>query len=134
LVFVNQAAARMMHCASPEEAIQKGGAGILAGFDFRDETGRPVKVADLPGRRALQGVEEPEMIVSYTSRQHQDVRWTVIKAMPVFNAAGHVMVSVSVLQDITDLKLAEQRLKAANDRITRLLEQTLTPPTSPRRP
>ena len=125
LVFVNRAAARMMNCKSPAEAVKKGGAAILEGFKFYNEHGRPIRLQDLPGRRALAGVEEPEMIVGYTSTKHEGIRWTSIKAMPVFGENGQVSLAVNVLQDMTQLKETERQLREANARITRLLEKAL---------
>lgn len=125
LVFVNRVAARMMNCAGPEDALRKGGAKIIEGFKFYDEQGRAIPVAQLPGRQALQGVEEPEMIVGYAAPHYEGMRWTSLKAMPVVDTEGKVILSVNVMQDITKLKETERQLKAANDRITKLLEQTL---------
>jgi PAS domain S-box-containing protein len=125
VIFVNQAAARMMNCQTPEEALEKGGAALLATFDFFDESGRPVKLADLPGRRALKGAEEPEMVISYTPRGGSERRWTAIKAMPIKDATGAVILAVNVMQDITALKRVEHELKDANERITKLLENAL---------
>jgi hypothetical protein len=82
--------------------MERGGAGIVEGFKFYDDRGRRLNLADLPGRQALAGVEEPEVIVSYTSDKdkHQSRRWTAIKAMPVFDA-GSVRLAVNVLNDVT---------------------------------
>lgn len=125
LVFVNQAAARMMNCASPEAAVEKGGAGILKGFKFYDEHMRPITPADFPGRHALQGVREPEMLIAYTTDDKASLHWTIVKAMPVLDEHGQVTLAVNVLQDVTHLKETETRLKEANARITKLLEQAL---------
>jgi PAS domain S-box-containing protein len=125
LVFVNEMAARMMNCDSPEEALEKGGAEIVKEFKYFNEQDQPVSVADLPGRLALSGVDEPEMIVGFTSKKHPEMRWTSIKAMPIFDADGKVMLAVNVLQDVTRLKQAERELKEANERITGLMEEVL---------
>jgi PAS domain-containing protein len=125
LVFVNEAAARMMNCRSPEEAVRKGGLAIAQEFTYYDTSGKPLKVTDLPGRLALSGKAEPEMTVGYTSAAHPKMRWTTIKSMPIIDDDGQVILAVNVLQDVTTLKEDEIRLKEANDRITKLLEQTL---------
>lgn len=126
LVFVNQAAARMMGFASGDDAIAKGGAGILAEFEYYDEHGRPMKPDEFPGRLALQGQAEPKKIVGHRRRgSHKTLSWTAVKALPVKDEAGHVVLSVNVLEDITAQKYVESQLKEANARITKLLEQTL---------
>ena len=126
LIFVNESAARMMHCATPEDALAKGGRDIVADFDFFDEHGRKFDPANLPGRQALRGISEPSMIVQYFRRDTpDDVRWTAIKALPVKDEEGNVILSVNVLEDITAQKRVERQLKEANARITKLLEQAV---------
>ena len=125
LVFVNAAAARMMNCRTPEEAVEKGGLAIASEFTYYDASGKRLKTTDLPGRLALSGHDEPEITVGYTSLAHPRMRWTTIKAMPIFDEDHQVILAVNVLQDVTQLKESEIRLKKANERITKLLEQTL---------
>jgi PAS domain-containing protein len=127
LVFVNKAAAAMMDCESPEAAIKLGGAAIFKRYTLFDEQGKTIGLADLPGRLALQGHEEPEIVVGFRLVGGTDTRWTTIKAMPVLDDAGKVAMAVNVLQDITSLKETEHRLREANERITNLLEQALLP-------
>jgi len=127
LVFVNESAARMMHCSSSEEALAKGGMAILKEFVFFDVHGRPLDPKQLPGRRALQGEPEPSVIVGYSWKgKPNSLRWTAIKALPIKDEAGKVLLSVNVLEDVTDQKRVERQLKEANARVTKLLEQTLT--------
>ena len=127
LVFVNPSAARMMDCRTPEEAIELGGVGIMAKFKFYNTHGIEISAQDLPGRKALRGVPEPRMTVSFSPRSHPDeIRWTTIKALPVKDEEGNVVLSVNVLEDITAQKRVERQLKEANARITNLLEQTLS--------
>jgi PAS domain-containing protein len=127
LVFVNESAARMMHCSSSEEALAKGGMAILEEFDFFDLHGRPLDPKHLPGRQALQGVPEPSVIVGYLWRGKPDsLRWTTIKALPITDEEGKVLLSVNVLEDVTEQMRVERQLKEANARVTKLLEQTLT--------
>lgn len=126
LLFVNQKAAEMMNCKTPEDAIAKGGLEIVKDFKFFSENGKLLEVTDLPGRLALQGIHESEMIVRYASDKFPKMRWTSIKAAPIFDTSGKVVLVVNVLQDITELKGAESRLKEANKRITKLLEDVLT--------
>jgi PAS domain-containing protein len=126
LIFVNESAARLMDCTSPAEAIAKGGSSITKDYDLFDEQGRKLTIAELPGRQALRGVPEPTMVVKYSPRDStKPVRWTAIKALPVKDDAGKVVLSVNVLEDITAQKNAELQLKDANARITKLLEKTL---------
>lgn len=125
LVFVNQAAAKMMGFETPDEVLKMGGQAIAASFRIFDEQGQPLSLQALPGRRALQGIDEPELIVGFTSGDQPELRWAAIKALPIINSVGTVELVVNVIQDVTRLKQIELDLREANDRITKLLEQTL---------
>lgn len=127
LLFVNKTAATMMDCASPEEAVVKGGADIVARFNLFDDHNQPLGLADLPGRQALKGGDEPAKIVGFQPVGGGEVRWTSIKAQAVLDKDGKVSLAVNVLQDITELKNTELRLREANDRVTELLAQALEP-------
>ncbi|HEX3082365.1 MAG TPA: PAS domain-containing protein [Candidatus Saccharimonadia bacterium] len=125
LVFVNQAAARMMNCESAAEVMQLGAEGILKQVKFFNESGEALKPSDLPGRKALQGHDEPEVTISYVSKWNPQTRWATISARPVYDDEGKLILAVNVIQDITPLKRAEADIKAANDRITQILEEVL---------
>jgi two-component system, sporulation sensor kinase A len=125
LVFVNQAAATLMGFKTPDEVLKLGGQAIAATFKIFDEQGQPLSLQALPGRRVLQGIDEPEIVVGFTSKNHPTIRWAAIKALPIINSAGTVELAVNVIQDITHLKQTEFDLREANERVTKLLEQTL---------
>ena len=63
---------------------------------------------DLPGRRALMGEEPEPMIVQFRERGGRETRWSRIKARPVREADGTVRLAINVIEDITELKQAEQ--------------------------
>lgn len=65
------------------------------------------------------------MTLSYTSRSDNTTHWVTVKAVPIFDHLHNVILAVNVMQDITQLKETERRLKEANDRITKLLEQAM---------
>ena len=55
LIYVNQAAARLLECASPDEVLATPMPEILDRFVALDEEGRPMDLGRLPGREALAG-------------------------------------------------------------------------------
>ena len=57
LVYVNQAAAEVMGCSSPEEVLSTPLAQLVDAFVILDEDGRPFDLRELPGRHALAGEE-----------------------------------------------------------------------------
>jgi PAS domain-containing protein len=134
LVFVNEAAARIFMCDSPEAAMKKGAKGIFADFDYFDERGDPIPPERIPGRQALLGVDEPNQLIGYSKHKNtKKIRWTSVRALPIKDDDGKTILAVTVMEDITNLKSTERHLKEANARITKLLTQTLSPQPRSRR-
>lgn len=115
VVYANEAAARLLGAASPEEVVRAQPGEITARFEIRDEAGDPVAIEALPARRVLAGESDPEPLVVYSVDLDTGVgRWQLIKATGLSDAAGRVTHAVNVMEDITDAKRAEraQRLLA----------------------
>jgi PAS domain S-box-containing protein len=109
LVYVNQAAAETMGCASPEEVLSTPLAQLLEAFVVLDEAGRPFDLRDLPGRHALAG-EEPRPALTHTIvKATGEERWAVTKATPVRDEQGDVVLAVNIIEDVTEAKIAERR-------------------------
>ena len=73
-----------------------------------DEQLRPLAVEQLPGRRALAGETPEPLIVRSRPAGQRETRWTRVKATPVFDEDGSVRLAINVIEDITELKRAEQ--------------------------
>ena len=72
------------------------------------EDGSPFPPTELPGRLALQGEEGAEAVIRYVDTRDGAERWNRVKATPIFDADGEVVMAINVMEDITDLKRAEQ--------------------------
>ena len=83
------------------------------------EDGRPLAFEQLPGRRALMGEEPEPLTIGYRVRATGELRWSRVKARPMRSADGTVTRAINVVEDITDLKQAEetQRLLAEAGRV-----------------
>jgi PAS domain S-box-containing protein len=129
LAYVNQAAAEMMGCSSPEEVLATPLPALLDAFVVLDEDGRPFDLRELPGRHALAG-EEPRpalthTIVKATGEEH----WSVTKATPVRDEHGAVALAVNIIEDVTDARLAERQqrfLSAASMLVSSSLDIDVT--------
>ena len=71
-------------------------------------TCEPLAVEQLPGRRALLGEDPEPLIVRSRMAGARETRWTRVKATPVFDERRHVRLAINVIEDITELKRAEQ--------------------------
>src|SRR5579864_4057777 len=108
LIYANDAAARTIGFESTAELLASDRAATLARFDMLDARGNPIEPDELPGRRALRG-ESSERLVRYRIRGTGEERWSVVRANPVRDAEGNVALAVSVIHDVTETKLAEER-------------------------
>ena len=129
LVFANDTAARLLGFDTAQALLSAGQAEVLGKYDMYDELGQPLAPERLPGRRALRGERDAELILRFRVRATGAEHWSHDHAQPVFNNQGQVELAVSVFHDITELKRAEitQRLLAeagellARDLDTRVL-------------
>ncbi len=108
LVYLNQAAAQVLGCSSPEEALSTPLAQLLDAFVVLDEDGRPFDLRELPGRHALAGEESRPTLTQSVLKATGEVRWSVTKATPVRDEHGAVLLAVNIIEDVTDARLAER--------------------------
>jgi PAS domain S-box-containing protein len=101
LVYANTAAAGMLGC------------------EATDERGAALPAERMPGRRALAGERPEPLIVAYRRPGTNELRRSRVKATPVFDDGGQVRLAISVIEDITDIKQAEdaQRFLAESSRL-----------------
>jgi PAS domain S-box-containing protein len=123
LVYANDGAARTIGFESTADLLASERSKTLARFDMLDALGNPLLPDDLPGRRALQG-ESSEQLVRYRIRATGEERWSVVRANPVHGADGAVVLAVSVIHDVTETKVAEERLRLLG-RGSEMLNETL---------
>ncbi|HEX2102155.1 MAG TPA: SpoIIE family protein phosphatase [Solirubrobacteraceae bacterium] len=109
LVYVNQAAARLLECSSPEEVLSTPMTEILGRFVALDENGHPFDYAKLPGRDALAGRTPEPVLIRSISRATGEERWMVVKASPVRDEDGAVVMAVNIMEDVTDARRAEHQ-------------------------
>lgn len=107
LVYANPAAAHAAGFDSPEEMLALLPADILERFRIYDEYDNPLPLDDLPGRRALRGEMENERLIQFR-HQSGDVRWSMIKARPVYNSDGSIRFAVNIWHDVTE-RIERQR-------------------------
>ena len=109
LVYVNQAAAEMLGCSSPDEVLVTPLQELFDRFVMLDEHGRPFDLAELPGRRALAGLDPKPVLMRSIAKDTGEERWTLTKATPVRDAQGDLALAVNVIEDLTDARLVERQ-------------------------
>jgi PAS domain S-box-containing protein len=107
LLFANEAAAASLGFDSPGELMEAPVETIMSRFDVIDEHSEPFALEALPGRRALMGEEGAETVVRFRVRETGEERWSAVKATPIRDHDGNVIMAINVIEDITTHKRAE---------------------------
>ena len=107
LVFANPAAARRMGFASSQEALSTPTDRIRERFRITDETGQELGAEALSGRRALSGEMTEPLTMRVTERETGKEQWYRTRARPILDSAGRILYSVTVIEDVSDVKRTE---------------------------
>lgn len=108
LLFANEAAVKTLGFASRDELLNVPVTDILGAFDLVTEDGRPFALEELPGRRALAGEEAAETVVRFRVKDTGEERWSAVKATPIRDPGGRVVMAINVIEDITAHKRTER--------------------------
>ncbi len=125
LVYANPAAARLLGVRSVSEVTGAPRGSLVARYDMFDERGARLTLDDLPASRAQRGERADPVLVRNVVRATGQERWLVNKATPVFSVDGSLSLIVSVIEDVTDVKL----LRGGSD----VLEQVAVAHSDPRK-
>lgn len=109
MIYANHAAALATGYHSVEELLQAPLLEYQEKFSFTDEYGQPLPLAQFPGRRAIQGEENPQVTVSYIDKNTNTKHWLIIKSAAILDANNKPYMVTNTIQDITRLKELEQR-------------------------
>ncbi len=108
VIYANETAARMVGYPSGQALVEAPLQEVMERFEVFDEEGRPFPLEKLPGRRALQGDEGAEEILRFRVIETGEERWSLVRAMPVFDAGGRVCMAVNIFRDVTERRRAEE--------------------------
>lgn len=129
VTYANQAAAQTLECASPSEVVTTPPTELHQLFVILDESGHPLDLDRMPGRRALAGAEPEPILSRWVSRTTGDERWLLTKASVVRDDHGEIAMAVNIMEDVTEERRAarQQRfLATASALISSSLEIELT--------
>jgi PAS domain S-box-containing protein len=107
VIYANEAAVRVLGYPAAEALLGTPIDEVLDRFDLLDEDGEPFPPEQLPTRRALAGERPPEAVVRFRDRTTGDERWSVVKAAPIVDPEGAVLMVINIFEDITEHKRSE---------------------------
>ena len=101
LLYANDEAARIVGFRTGAELVSAPPEDIVARFEMVDRSGSPLPIESLPGRRVMAGAPVAEADIGYRRPGSPRVRWSRVRASPIKNDAGEVVLVINFFQDIT---------------------------------
>jgi PAS domain S-box-containing protein len=102
MVYANEAALELLGFPSVKAIQAVPIRYVLSRFDMFDEDGREFPVDRLPGRQALMGEKPEDALVRFRRRDTGDERWAIIKATPIRDPGGRVVLAINIYEDVTE--------------------------------
>lgn len=110
IIYANDAAAKLTGSASVQEMMETPATVIATRYEIVDEQRQPFPRSQFTHRRVLAGEHEAEAVMGYThGTKGQPERWSFVKSRPIRNELGEVSMVVTIIHDITERVVAEQR-------------------------
>jgi PAS domain S-box-containing protein len=111
-VYANRAALRNLGFTSLDEILGQPLSAVLDRFVVRDDAGRPVSRGAIPSVRLMEdGVTPDPLIVQTTDRATGETRWESLNVTPLRDRDDAVVGAVTVIEDITAVKVAEVHMR-----------------------
>jgi two-component system NtrC family sensor kinase len=105
LLYANDAAARLLGSPAAQALAEMLPQPQI---DVLDELGNPFPLDRLPERAACRGPQQPPVLLRFRHRDTGTERWSMVKTQEVLNEQEQSTLVVSIFQDITELRRAEQ--------------------------
>ena len=128
LLYANEAAAQAMGYPSVAALLALPAGAAVGRYTVVDEAGQPFPLDQLPGRRALRREPVAELVLGFQQAGVGELRWARVKANPVLDAAGQTQLAITVFQDITARRQAEQAQRILMDAARAFAEASLDLP------
>jgi serine phosphatase RsbU (regulator of sigma subunit) len=96
---------------SVQELRRRSPRELMDEYIVTDEHGRTLSMDDLPSVRLLRGEPAEPLLLHSVSRATGEVRWRLLKAAPLRDSTGEVIAAVTVIENVTAVKMAELRAR-----------------------
>jgi PAS domain S-box-containing protein len=102
MIYANEEALKMLGFPSVKAIQAVPIRYVLSRFEVWDEDGRPFPPDQLPGRQALMGEQPDPVLVRMRRRDTGDERWSIVKATPIKDGDGNVILAINVYENVTE--------------------------------
>jgi PAS domain S-box-containing protein len=111
LIYANEPAAKLTGYPSAAALLAAPLLEVMGRFDLRAPDGSRFPMAELPGRKVLQGQPAPEQLMRVRVLASGEERWSLVRAAPVKLPGGEVQYAVNVFHDLTALRERDEALR-----------------------
>lgn len=125
MVYANQAALELLGFPSVKAIQAVPIRYVLSRFDIFDEDGEPFVPDRLPGRQALMGQIPEHVLVKFRRRDTGEERWSIIKATPIRDPDGQVVLAINIYEDVTE-HIERERSQQVLARVGEVLTTSLS--------
>lgn len=108
-LYANPPAVAHLGFSSWEELRDTAPDTIMSDFLVWDENGGEIRMQDIPSVRILRGEEAEPLLIRTVHRETGVQRWNLLKAAPLLGEDGEVEATITIIEDVTEQKRAEQR-------------------------
>jgi PAS domain S-box-containing protein len=108
-LYANPAAVAHLGFGSWEELRDTAPDTIMSEFLVWGEDGREIRMEDIPSVRILRGEEAEPLLIRTVHRDTGLQRWNLLKSAPLLDEDGEVEATITIIEDVTEQKRAEQR-------------------------
>lgn len=109
LTYANDAAKQSMGLAPAHDISADDPVDLFDRFQVTDEAGLPLDISALPSVKLLAGEEPEPLTLHFVNQETGEARWRVLKSTPLYDKRGRLEAAVTVIEDVTETKLAELR-------------------------
>jgi PAS domain S-box-containing protein len=109
IIYANRAALEHLGFASSAELRATPPAAIMRDYVVRGADGRPVAMEDIPSVRILRGEQAEPLLIQTVHRETGALRWNLLKAAPLLDEAGEAEATITIIEDVTERRRAEQQ-------------------------
>jgi PAS domain S-box-containing protein len=114
LLFANDAAAKLCGFETADDMMASAVEGRLGRFEFYDDDGRSLPLAEFPGRRVLAGLDAPERLIRFrTPDGRERSAWVASRRLSGFEPP----LAINLFRDATAVIEGQERLRDSERRL-----------------
>ncbi|MEA2223039.1 MAG: hypothetical protein QOH83_1415 [Solirubrobacteraceae bacterium] len=109
IVYANRAALDDMGFATLADMQRRLPRSIMDDYIVLDELGRDLSMADIPSVKLLRGERADPLLMRTVQRCSGELKWKLLKATALRDESGETIATVTIIEDVTEVKNAELR-------------------------